>query len=251
MEFYGDEASLPDNIKWKPELQYMKQADYELKKILENISVPLVKSNLKQLPLAKETKPVKEQAKIEPVQVSEINLEKSQVSAPVALNAAAGTNSHTDCALAVSKIVDAIKTKQYDKVKPLFTGEGYTVFEKLIKYGKATVLGVGLDLKVAEVNGETMVRGVPMKFAFQGNSRQFSENVVFVFNKEKKVDNITFALSENAVNDIFSKGKWPEEHKYTLSILWKTTKRLLPLNVSITLNLFSTTTPSLLWAKSW
>jgi len=216
IEFYGEEQTLPDNIKWIPELQYMKQADYELKKILENISVPRVKSNLKQTPLKSATPAPAAENKKAPVTMSELSLKTSTVSAPVVLSEAPALSVHQECAQIVSKITDAIKNKQYDIVKNFFTGEGYSVYEKIVKYGKATVLGIGLDLKVTEVNGEIMVRSVPMKFSFQGNNKQFSENINFVFTKDKKVDNMTFGLSENAVNDIFSKGQWPEEHKYTI-----------------------------------
>ena len=61
-----------------------------------------------------------------------------------------------------------------------------------------------------------MVRAIPMIFTFENNDRQFIEDVTFTINAENKIDNISFSLSNIALDDIMSHSRWPEENKLQL-----------------------------------
>lgn len=115
----------------------------------------------------------------------------------------------------VAEIVKAIARKDYASVQNLFTPQGYGIFNNLIAYGKAQVIGNDFDLVFTESNGYYSCRSVPMRFTFSGN-RSFVENVVFVFDYSGKVDNISFGLSEIAAGDIFASKKWNQEAKEVL-----------------------------------
>lgn len=86
---------------------------------------------------------------------------------------------------------------------------GYDNFIKLMQYGNAKLLQSG-TVKYYQYNDEVICRAVPMSFSFQHNNRTFIEDVVFTINKDNKIDNISFALSKQAVDDIASKGQWSQ-----------------------------------------
>lgn len=102
---------------------------------------------------------------------------------------------------AIDRVVQAIKTKQYDQVPSLCTEDGAKAFTQLIKYGKARVVG-DPTITFIEYNGHIYGRSVPMEFSFSG-SNKFMENVVFTFTTDGKIDDVTFGLGFKAENDIF------------------------------------------------
>ena len=56
-----------------------------------------------------------------------------------------------------------------------------------------------------------------MSFGFKNNNRKFVENVVFIFDKNKKVDAVQFGLGEEAYKDIMSKGVWSQDARLILN----------------------------------
>ena len=119
----------------------------------------------------------------------------------------------------VTKVVDAIKDGAHSEVGPLFTSEGYDIYNRLIASGNVTVLDSHFDtLRIIRVGNEVMARSVPMMFSYHNNREKFIENVVFTFNQEDRINGISFALSDIAINDILSKpgGFGEEEEKYFL-----------------------------------
>ncbi len=97
----------------------------------------------------------------------------------------------------------------------LLSPEGREVFEKLIRYGQARVLGSG-PVKCVAFDGYVYCRSIPMRFSFRNNYKSFLENVVFVFDANGKVCDLTFALEADSVQDILSKTKWDDPAKMVL-----------------------------------
>lgn len=115
----------------------------------------------------------------------------------------------------VTKICDAITTKEYESVHSLFTDNGYDVFLRLVAYGHARVLSYG-ELNFYSLDGETYCRSVPMVFSFSGNMRQFVEDIVFIFDENGLVSDLTFSLGKAATSDICSHEGWSEEARLIL-----------------------------------
>jgi hypothetical protein len=115
----------------------------------------------------------------------------------------------------MKKIVTSISTKNYTAVEPLFTPEGYTMFQELLQYGHAKILK-NVDLKYYKSGDFVICRSIPMSFSFKSNNRTFVEDVVFYFDKENKISNITFGLSKKSVDDIGSNVTWSEEVRMQL-----------------------------------
>lgn len=100
-------------------------------------------------------------------------------------------------------------------VSEYFTPDGYDIFTRLIRYGNAKVLNFG-ELNFYGLGDEVYARSVPMVFSFKGNQRQFVENVVFTFNGDKKICNLSFSLGKETVQSIVGQTSWTEEARIIL-----------------------------------
>lgn len=109
----------------------------------------------------------------------------------------------------MGKITDAIKSRNYASVQSLFTPAGWTTFKQLIDYGTARLYGTPKYTYVGYGN-KVICRGLPMNFSFKANRRRFMEEVTFMFDANRKIDNVSFGLGEQAEKDILMKGDWSE-----------------------------------------
>ena len=101
-------------------------------------------------------------------------------------------------------IVAAIQNKKYNDIKNYFTEEGFGMFDKLIHYGEATILGKP-TLHFYQLGKRVIGRSIPMRFKFKNNHRTFIEDVTFTFNEDKKIESIAFGLDKKARDDIFNR----------------------------------------------
>lgn len=109
----------------------------------------------------------------------------------------------------MGKITDAIKSRNYASVQSLFTTAGWTTFKQLIDYGTARLYGTPKYTYVG-YGDKVICRGLPMNFSFKANRRRFMEEVTFMFNANRKIDNVAFGLGEQAEQDILMKGDWSD-----------------------------------------
>ena len=117
---------------------------------------------------------------------------------------------------AVEKMVAAIKQKDYDSARDLFTSVGWSMFTKLMKYGKAKVLDSD-NIRFLESEDGIVERGLRMSFSFNSGGRAtFVEDIVLTFNKEQKIVNIAFGLGKTAEDDILNKGVWDEKSRLAI-----------------------------------
>jgi hypothetical protein len=115
----------------------------------------------------------------------------------------------------MKNVIDAITKRDYTSVRKLFTDEGYSVFQKLLQYGNAKIIQ-SFDLKYYQYEDYKICRSIPMSFSFNANNRTFIEDVVFYFDKQNKLCNITFGLSRKAIEDIASNTSWSESNRVLL-----------------------------------
>lgn len=102
----------------------------------------------------------------------------------------------------IEKLTNLIDKNKYGLARKYFTAAGYSDFNRLIDYGRAEILTAKLTINFLPVNDVICVRSVPMQFDFRNGKESFSENVNFIFNEDKKIEKLTFALSESAVESI-------------------------------------------------
>jgi hypothetical protein len=114
----------------------------------------------------------------------------------------------------ISEIISAIKIKEYQKIRPYFTLGGYNIFDSLVRYGNASVIE-SRELKAYSFMEGTMVRSLPMKFYFKNSGKSFVEDVVFFFDSNGLIDNMTFSLSKSTVESIKNR-PWSDQDKLTI-----------------------------------
>lgn len=118
--------------------------------------------------------------------------------------------------LAVIKRVEkAIRNRTYEEVRNCFTPEGYDMFTRLIRYGKARIVGNPQYRMMACEDG-VLCRSMPLSFHFDNNNRTFVEDVVFDFTDNARIKSLSFGLSEMTLKDITAKTMWAEKSRMTL-----------------------------------
>lgn len=117
--------------------------------------------------------------------------------------------------LTMQKVEVAIRSGNFSEIQPLCTTTGYEQFNRLIKYGNAKIIRKP-ELQFLEYGNEITCRSLPMSFSFDGNRRTFVEDVVFVFNKEAKIESLSFALNKLAVDDIMNRTAWGDDVRKVL-----------------------------------
>lgn len=104
------------------------------------------------------------------------------------------------CQQAMERMMQSIRTHSRN-VADLCTPYGQHLYDTLLHYGQGRIVGTP-QLTFSKLGNEIRCKGLYMTFSFSGN-RKFTEEVVFTFNKELKIDNISFGLGEVATNDLF------------------------------------------------
>jgi len=198
LEYYGVAAKEKKKGRVKVEYIYETQAniDNELKTVIDKIdAIPFRKSYYKIR--------FEKTRKAEGPKKEEVKTGISEVSEPAEYRSA------------LEKIQKAIDEKQYNSVKDLFTESGYKMFQKLIEYGNAKIIPDS-GKTFYKFKDEVMARSLPMSFSFKNNHQKFVEDVVYHFNKDKKIESLSFGLSKDALKSIIEKEVWKEVDRMVL-----------------------------------
>ena len=203
MEFL--KGMIPDNVQLKYEYAYTGQAhiNQEIKSVLDVVkNQPLRKARITlAIPKQQEKKTGKKDA------ILKVKKQSESIS-PV--------ENEKQYRVTLDKIVSAIKSHSYNNVKDCFSEEGMEMFQSLIMYGNARIINTN-DCVLYQFGNDVIARSIQMSFSFKsGIRRNFIEDVVFTFNREGKIDCISFGLDEKAKNDILNKGAWTPEARQTL-----------------------------------
>jgi hypothetical protein len=194
------------------EYQYLIQAhrEPEVKAMLDNTSLPTFPEATYRLPV---------NAKPEVVLVDHTPpIEPDNLHSTKKVTGFSGASNQGHYRTVIGSIADGIRQNNHQSVQGYFTHEAFENYLKLIKSGNVTLLQLTDTLRIISVNDEVMVRSLPMLFAYENNRRQFVEDVVFIFNNDGLVSNISFALGHKAISDIVNRNEeWgATQEKYYL-----------------------------------
>ncbi len=116
----------------------------------------------------------------------------------------------------LKRLSKSIVEKRYEAPEEFFTAEARDIYERLIKYGRAKI--VGTPTYTFYRNGDNvMARGLQMSFSFRSGLRKsFVEEVVFSFDQAGLINNISFGLGKTAEADILGKGVWDENARFAI-----------------------------------
>lgn len=118
----------------------------------------------------------------------------------------------------MTKVINAIKAKDYDSVSDCFSEDGLEMYKKLLNYGQARLLG-DPQFSFYTMGKRVVCRSIPMAFSFKNNRRKFMEDVTFTFDENKKIECVAFGLGSQAKTDIFNKGvgAWSDYAKMVIA----------------------------------
>lgn len=118
------------------------------------------------------------------------------------------------CAAAMNQVLGALQSRKYDKGQPFFTGRGLDNYTKLISRRAGRVVGTPKITFYPGANGTFVARGLQMSFTVteRGHKTTLVDDVIFTFDKDQKICNLTFGIGSVAENDLLHKNvKWGEE----------------------------------------
>ena len=111
----------------------------------------------------------------------------------------------------LTKIESAIRSGNAQSVASYFTPTGLDIYNRLLVYGSAKIVGE-TNFQFYRLGSEVIGRGLQMSFSFKtGMRKAFVQDVVFTFDAEGKINNVSFGLGKTANDDILGKSVWPEE----------------------------------------
>ena len=118
----------------------------------------------------------------------------------------------------MTRVINAIKAKDYDSVSDCFSEDGLEMYKKLLNYGQARLLG-DPQFSFYTMGKRVVCRSIPMTFSFKNNRRKFVEDVTFTFDENKKIECVAFGLGSQAKTDIFNKGvgAWSDYAKMVIA----------------------------------
>ena len=118
----------------------------------------------------------------------------------------------------MGKVINAIKTKNYNSADDCFSEDGLEMYRKLLNYGQARILG-NPQFSFYKMGKRVVCRSIPMAFSFKNNKRKFVEDVTFTFDENKKIECVAFGLGNQAKTDIFNKGvgAWSDYAKMVIA----------------------------------
>ena len=116
----------------------------------------------------------------------------------------------------MNRICEGINSGDANQATDLLTDKGLECYNEIINYGNARLVEIQSLLSANKIDGKVYLRGLPVQFEFPESKRKFSEELVFVFNEDDKIERINFALSEDAIEDILGKVQATETEKYQI-----------------------------------
>lgn len=118
----------------------------------------------------------------------------------------------------MTRVINAIKAKDYDSVSDCFSEDGLEMYKKLLNYEQARLLG-DPQFSFYTMGKRVVCRSIPMAFSFKNNRRKFVEDVTFTFDENKKIECVAFGLGSQAKTDIFNKGvgAWSDYAKMVIA----------------------------------
>ncbi|MCK9299986.1 MAG: hypothetical protein M0P23_01270 [Bacteroidales bacterium] len=114
----------------------------------------------------------------------------------------------------MQQVEQAIRDKNYEAIRSLFTEEGYSMFEQLIAYGNANIIAPP-KYRFIQVEDGYLCKSIPMQFKFR-NNKTLVEDVTFRFTTENKINSLAFTLNRIAENDILKMKSWEEDSRISL-----------------------------------
>lgn len=137
-----------------------------------------------------------------------IEAPKKQIERPIAENADQFVG-------VIRRVEEALRKRDYESVKSLFTPEGWDLFKMMYESGSIRVVKNADSYKIESSPLFTIGKGIPVSIKI-GNHSQ-NETIVFRFAKDSGlISSVAYALTDRAEKDIFRQALWETDSRYSL-----------------------------------
>lgn len=121
----------------------------------------------------------------------------------------------------MKKLSDAIDRRDYESVRPLFSDEGYRLFDLMMRSGDISLAERPSEFTIETVGstGTAVGKRIPVVIKYDGKGRKkhtCREGIVVRFDGMKRISSVAYALTERAEDDIFRKSRWGIEARYAM-----------------------------------
>ncbi len=121
----------------------------------------------------------------------------------------------------MNRVADAIASGDYASVKPLFTDEGYDLFDHMMRSGDIKLASTEREYTIETVGktGLAIGKRIPVIIKYKGRGRKMHtcrEGIVLRFDGSRRISSVAYALTERAEDDIFRKSRWGMEARYAM-----------------------------------
>lgn len=140
-------------------------------------------------------------------------IEPKLPSAPQQQHDTQSTNA-TACVGPMNAVLAALQTRHYEQALPYLTGRGQDNFTKLISRRSGRVVGQPKIAFYPGANNTIVARGLQMAFSVteRGQKTTLVDDVIFTFDADQRICNLTFGIGTMAENDLLNKNvQWGEE----------------------------------------
>lgn len=118
------------------------------------------------------------------------------------------------CVQPMNTVLEALQNRHYEKALPYFVERGRDNFSKLISRRAGRVVGSPKITFYPGTNNTIVARGLQMAFSVteRGQKTTLVDDVIFTFDQNQKICNLTFGIGSIAENDLLNKNvQWGEE----------------------------------------
>ena len=210
----------PKMYQLRLEYQYKNEAktDKELESVLAAVNVSEFRRSEKNVKGLKTSTPMPQPQQAESQQSQTSSTATTTFTSTHAriLKAPSEVSNKTPYETIVKAVETAIRNHTTVGLQPYFSTEGWDIYKRLIQYGSAKLIGTP-SYKFYQGGDYVTARGLQLSFSFKnGTKKSFVEEVVFSFDKNKKICNISFGLGKTAEDDILNKGVWNQNARIAI-----------------------------------
>lgn len=114
----------------------------------------------------------------------------------------------------LDKVIAILRNRQYDKAASCFSGRGLSNYLKLVRGRNGKIVGEPKMTFYTGAGGKVLARGLRMAFSAteRGHKTTYVDDVIFTFDADGSICNLTFGIGNIAENDLLTKNvTWGED----------------------------------------
>jgi len=104
-------------------------------------------------------------------------------------------------------VIEAIKSREFEQVRGLFSDAGYTQFLKIMNYGKVSLYQGEHPIDFVRFGDRILIRTIPLVIELTGHNRKVIYDDICPIVENGKIVWTNFAINDEEAEDVFRRGK--------------------------------------------